>query len=284
MVMGNGWPEHESEFTATRIFEYTHEAVAADHRRPDGQIDFDQLIKYPCLFMPERGADDEMAHVGYLSRVRPHGRGDVFLEYQYDPQIPAIHLDQIEGLQREFQMGDWEFTRTHWALKDVDLFRVLYRSLTPEVNRPSAFRINEPPRIDAQQMSVMMPFDPAFTEVYRTIQAVGAAVGMRVNRADDIWVEDAIIQDIVNLIDTSRIIVVDCSRKNANVFYEAGIAHALGRSVILISQSMEDVPFDLRHNRALTYLNNGEGRAVLQTRLESRVRTLLGLPQVAPAL
>lgn len=283
MVMGNGWPEHESEFTASRILEYTEDAVIADHRDADRQINFTKLINYPCLFMPERGADDETARIGYLSRVRPHSRSDVMLEYRYDHQIPGISLYQIERLQRDLQMGDWEFTRTHWAVKNVDLYRVLFRSLVPERNRPEVFQVNEPPRVDQELMSVMMPFEGAFADVYATIQAVGQSVGIRVNRADDIWLHNTIIQDIVTLIDTSRIVVVDCSRKNANVFYECGIAHSLGRSVILIAQSIDDVPFDLRHHRALIYLNNGEGRAQLQTRLASRVRTILGLPQLPPA-
>lgn len=73
----------------------------------------------------------------------------------------------------------------------------------------------------------------------------------------------------------SRIIVADCTGKNANVFYEIGIAHAIGREVILITQSMNDIPFDLRHLRAIPYLNNGEGLAALQTTIRDRAITLL---------
>lgn len=279
LVMGAGWPENESTFTTNRIFEYTDDPLIATHRR-DGEIDFDKLMRYPCLFMPEIGADDEMARVGHITRVTPHGRGEVLIEYTYDQQVPAIDLEALARVKRELQIADFEFTRTHWALKNVDLFRVMVRSLPPRRNLPVVFQINEPPQIDDNQMSAMMPFHPAFNEVYQTIQAVGAAVGMQVNRADDIWIEHAIIQDIVRLIDRSRIIIADCTGKNPNVFYEAGIAHALGREVILIAQHIDDIPFDLRHLRAVTYHNNGEGRIVLQTKLERRARTILGLPQI----
>lgn len=98
---------------------------------------------------------------------------------------------------------------------------------------------------------------------------------MRCLRADDIWENEAIIQDIVTLINRSRIIVCDCSGRNANVFYEIGIAHTLGRNVILIAQSETAIPFDLRHIRYITYLNNGEGRGQLADRLRQRIQTLL---------
>ena len=282
LVMGLGWPEHESTFTVSRILEYTDDAVAAAHRR-DGQIDYDKLMRYPCLFMPEIGADEEIARVGHITRVTPHGRGEVLIEYVFDQQVPPIDLGALDRVKRDLQIADFEFTRTHWAVKRIDLFRVMVRSLPPRRNRPTLFQINEPPQIDDNQMSAMMPFSPAFAEVYRSIQSVGAAVGMQVNRADDIWIDHAIIQDIVRLIDRSRIIIADCSGKNPNVFYEAGIAHALGREVILIAQHLDDIPFDLRHLRAVTYHNNGEGRADLQSRLEARVRTILGLPPVPRA-
>jgi hypothetical protein len=55
------------------------------------------------------------------------------------------------------------------------------------------------------------------------------------------------------------------------VFYEAGIAHTLGRDAILITQSEHDIPFDLRHLRYVKYLNNAEGRAALTQALQSRM-------------
>ena len=43
----------------------------------------------------------------------------------------------------------------------------------------------------------MKPFDAGFNGVYATLQTVGAATGMQVNRADDIWIHHQIIQDVV---------------------------------------------------------------------------------------
>ncbi|MBI5652003.1 MAG: hypothetical protein HZC40_16425 [Chloroflexi bacterium] len=122
----------------------------------------------------------------------------------------------------------------------------------------------------------MMPFDSRFDSVYTTLQRSAASLRIRCLRVDDIWKNDAIIQDIVSLINRSRIVICDCTGRNANVFYEIGIAHTLGRDVILITQSDGDIPFDLRHLRYIPYLNNGEGLMKLSEVLAQRIRTLIG--------
>ena len=51
----------------------------------------------------------------------------------------------------------------------------------------------------------------------------------------------------------SKIIIADCSGKNPNVFYEIGIAHTIGKPVILITNNRSDIPFDLSHIRYIVY-------------------------------
>ena len=119
-----------------------------------------------------------------------------------------------------------------------------------------------------------MPFHPDFDQVYEAIQGVAGAQGLRCQRADNIWENHAVIQDIVSLIDRSRIVVCDCTGRNPNVFYEAGIAHTLGREVILITQSDNDIPFDLRHLRYVRYLNNAQGLDELRQQLQARLEFL----------
>jgi hypothetical protein len=69
--------------------------------------------------------------------------------------------------------------------------------------------------------------------------------------------------------------VADLTGKNPNVFYEAGIAHTLGREVIQIAHSMDDIPFDLRSIRSLHYLNNDQGRDDLRRDVGRRLGTIL---------
>jgi hypothetical protein len=66
-------------------------------------------------------------------------------------------------------------------------------------------------------------------------------------------------------------VICDCTGRNSNVFYEIGIAHTLGREVILITQSAADIPFDLRHLRYVLYSDTKAGLLVLQTQLQARI-------------
>ena len=120
-------------------------------------------------------------------------------------------------------------------------------------------------------VAVMMPFAKEFDGVHAAIQEGSSKNGLRCLRADDIWEESTIIQDIFNLIFRAQVIVVDFTGKNPNVMYETGIAHALGKHVIPLTQSLEDVPFDMRHHRALKYLPNKEGLDKLAADLATKL-------------
>jgi hypothetical protein len=174
----------------------------------------------------------------------------------------------------EFGIAAFEFSRTHWAIKDIDLYKVLLRYLKPRRQLPSVFKISEVERIEPSLISVMMPFNMAFNAVHEKIKEITSGLDLHCRRADDIWENPAIIQDVVSLIDHSRVVICDCTGRNPNVFYEIGIAHTLGRETILITQSEHDIPFDLRHLRYVKYLNNSEGLQALGEAVSSRLRTI----------
>ena len=141
---------------------------------------------------------------------------------------------------------------------------------------PNIFSIPED-TVDPQLISVMMPFNPAYSGVYHAISEAANNAGFTCKRVDDIWNHSTVIQDVFSLIFHSFIVVCDFSGKNPNVFYEAGIAHTLGKHVVPITQSEQDIPFDLQHHRYAKYLNNGEGLKTLTQELYSRFVTLDGM-------
>lgn len=273
LLMKGAWVSGPETFNLGRMFEYTRDHIQAKFKR-DGRLQLEELMKLPCLFMDE-GTGDQIAHVGRISGLREAGR-ELHFRCEFDPEVPTLRNSQIYERQIDFDMpNDFEFSRNHWAVKEVDLYQMLLRIGRPRRQLPTVFRIADPEAIDREMLSVMMPFAPQFDSVYAAIGEVAQECGLTCRRADDIWDEDAVIQEVVNLIDSSRIVVCDLSTKNANVFYEVGIAHTLGRPVIIIAQSADDVPFDLRHLRYVTYHNNGEGREALKARLKSRLEHLV---------
>lgn len=129
--------------------------------------------------------------------------------------------------------------------------------------------------IDASVVAVMIPFRPEFDDVRNAMGEACRKNGLTLKAADDVWEDSILIKDILNLIRTSCIVIVDFTGKNPNVMYETGVAHALGKEVIPVTQAMEDVPFDVRHFRALEYKNNETGRRDLENRLAERIDTIL---------
>lgn len=258
-----------------RILEYTDAHIRAQFLDDDKNLLLDSLYSLPCLFC-EEGTEDETAYVGQINRGRIVGK-DLSLEISLDADVPPLQNSIMYANRAELNMPqDFEFSRNHWAVKDVDLYRFLLRRVRPRRQRPTVFQISEHENIEPALASAMMPFDSSFSAVYSSIQEASNKAGLRCRRADDIWEHAAIIQDVVSLIDRSRIVICDCTGRNPNVFYEAGIAHTLGRDVILITQNEHDIPFDLRHLRHIKYLNNSEGRTELVEKLQQRMKTLLG--------
>jgi hypothetical protein len=194
-----------------------------------------------------------------------------------DVAVPPLRNELIFANQQRLDMRNaFEFSRNHWAVKDINLYRFLFQNVRPGRQRPTVFRLSEHEAIEQDLVSAMMPFDAGFNDVHQSIRAAAAATQMRCQRADDIWENHEVIQDVVSLIDRSKVVICDCTNRNPNVFYEAGIAHTLGREVILITQSENDIPFDLRHLRYIRYLNNAEGRLLLTQALTARINQIVG--------
>ena len=138
---------------------------------------------------------------------------------------------------------------------------------------PNIFEIPSEP-VSPNLISVMMPLKLEFSEVFETIKDAATQVGFSCIKANDIWDDSTVIQDIFSLIFRSYIVVCDFTGKNPNVFYEAGIANTLGKHVVPITQVDSDVPFDLQHHRYAKYLNNKEGLGQLKEELVTRFSTL----------
>lgn len=139
--------------------------------------------------------------------------------------------------------------------------------------KPSVFNVPQKPQ-NEKLISVMMPFNPGFSGTYEAIRRVAEYMNLNCLRADDIWNHSTFMQDIFDLIFCAKVIVVDFTGRNPNVMYETGIAHTLGKTVIPITQSLDDIPSDLGHHRALKYLPNEQGYKDLSNELYKRLKVI----------
>lgn len=130
----------------------------------------------------------------------------------------------------------------------------------------------ENPRPDAgnPEIFVLMPFSEDLQVIYENyIKRAADRCNRSIARADDFFNANPILSDIWNAINTASVIIADYTGKNPNVFYEIGIAHTLGKRVIPISQTTEDIPFDVAHRRAIIYEDSHSGLKQLEDELTS---------------
>lgn len=101
---------------------------------------------------------------------------------------------------------------------------------------------------------VIMPFKHPFNSYYKEIlKPTIEKIGLKVFRSDEIFGTKPVMTDIWDSINQADIIVADLTTRNSNVFYELGLSHAINKKVVILTQSMKDVPFDLRAYRCLVY-------------------------------
>lgn len=128
---------------------------------------------------------------------------------------------------------------------------------------------------------VAMPFSENLKPIYQGhIQPVVEKLNLSVKRGDDFFSGKQIMDEVWSAIFYSKLCIVDCTSRNANVFYELGIAHTLGRKTILIAQSMEDIPFDIQHRRVIVYEPTPLGMKDFEERLRKTIISELELQDI----
>ena len=126
---------------------------------------------------------------------------------------------------------------------------------------------------------VLMPFESDLDDVYQiAIQEACSKAGAYCQRLDDQIFEESMLERIYNEIAKADLLIADMTGRNPNVFYEVGYAHALGKRVILITEQVKDIPFDLKHRYHVKYNRKGQIHE-LRDELEKRVRWYLENPE-----
>ncbi len=115
-----------------------------------------------------------------------------------------------------------------------------------------------------------MPFSEEFDDVFRIgIKETAEKEDVKAYRLDEELFDEGMLDKIYSEIESADFIIADLSNRNSNVFYELGYAHAMGKLCILITESAENIPFDLKHRRHIVY---GGKLTYLQEQLQSNIK------------
>lgn len=117
------WDTGEFKIEKTRFCEYTR------HDIRERYLDFHQnkntkrnLLSYPCLFVIED--EKRESRIGTITELSENGKY-LIIQFNLDNTFPPIPKGKIRELMNQLDMDQWELSRTHWAIKDIDIINVL---------------------------------------------------------------------------------------------------------------------------------------------------------------
>lgn len=138
-------------------------------------------------------------------------------------------------------------------------------------------------RRDVPTCFLIMPFATELDFVHRVIADVVSSFGIHCIRADEVYLSRPVMEDVKQMIAGADLVICDFTGRNPNVYYEAGLADAWRKDWIVLSQTSEDMTFDVRHIRSIRYSNTMGADIRLREELAQALRALGYLPsQDAP--
>jgi hypothetical protein len=88
----------------------------------------------------------------------------------------------------------------------------------------------------------------------------------------------AFIKDILTMLNQADVVLADLTDMNPNVFYELGVRHTLKNRTILVSQSLDEVPSDLRQYGNIKYDMTPKGVVEYKKKINSILRDIRDNP------
>lgn len=115
---------------------------------------------------------------------------------------------------------------------------------------------------------VLMPFSDNMREVYdKAIKPACDKAGFDSLRVDELKGAFNINRKIIEYIFNSDAIIADLTKWNPNVFYEMGVAHAIGNKTIMIIQKKSKLPFDVSGYQCIMYSRTEAGLTELMGKI-----------------
>ena len=190
------------------------------------------------------------------------------MRYNFELQRAAMSNDR-EFYERQLAKAALQMTSAEDRWRDANHLLLSERNLSGAQTGKSdikdflrKFGI-EKAEIDPKLVMVLTPFSDDEGDTFRLIKDACSRVGLNVARGDEQFIRGDILAHVVSLITSARLIIANISTRNANVFYELGIAHALNKPTILVSRSLNDAPFDIKSNRIVVFRSDEELRSML---------------------
>jgi hypothetical protein len=121
--VADAWGGAPFGLSLDRFGEFTAPAILERFKALDSEA-LAALQELPVLLAYEQ-SHGKPALVARITRFHHSSRGELRFSYEVRADMPPISPDMLAELQDQLDLGRWEMHRTHWAVKDVDLWAVL---------------------------------------------------------------------------------------------------------------------------------------------------------------
>jgi Abortive infection C-terminus len=130
MVGSRGWwDDGGTDFDLSRYLEYTEDRLKEQLGTMTPEV-IERLKGWPVMFAYEFYGHDEpsveVAYVGRFTSIKAR-KSKARIAFEFDSTVPVITASRIRPILWDLDIDKYEPTRTHWAVKDVDLYEVLRR-------------------------------------------------------------------------------------------------------------------------------------------------------------
>jgi hypothetical protein len=119
---------------------------------------------------------------------------------------------------------------------------------------------------------VVMSFSDDMEPIFEGIAAAAASVGLEAKRVKDVSGDYRITDKIMEMILSSRLVVVDLSHERPNVYFELGYARASGKTVITIARRDTQIHFDVKDWTYIPYIDSRTLERDLRERLTNELQ------------
>lgn len=211
---------------------------------------------------------------------------------RYDAEVQRVKLDALRAsLEAQMYRLSDQLIASEERWRDVNHLLISTQSRQPEVAAPSR-TVPYTPLLEASGIKksdltvrqdlvfVLTPFHEQYADTYDAISRTCTELGLRALRGDEEYVTGDLFPHILRLIVQARVIIANVDGRNPNVFYELGLAQALGKVSILIAHASDIVPFDIRTKKIILYHSYED----LQQRLRVELARTLAFEQQVPTM
>ncbi|HDZ8828130.1 TPA: hypothetical protein RUX02_000374 [Aeromonas dhakensis] len=197
-------------------------------------------------------------------------------ESRYDEERKKIELDllrhnvesEIYGLNKRLSKTSARFEDAYHLQLDgnkISIEKEKSKILLNEFLKSAGLKQSD--LIEKDFVFVLTPFHGEFDEVYETIRSICEKADIRCIRGDEQNFKGDIFSHVLKNLVQAKVVIANLGGRNPNVLYELGLAHALDKTTILVSQLLDELPVDIKSKRVVTYKDFSDLKSILPVEL-----------------